>query len=278
MKIDAHQHFWRYRSSEYSWINDEMQALKRDFLPEELGVVLNSTGFSGSIAVQARQSLVETRWLLSLADQYDFIKGIVGWVDLCSPLVDEQLEELAQHPKLVGIRHVVQDEPDENFMLKEHFLRGISLLKKYKLVYDLLIVPRQMAVAIDLVRLFPDQQFVLDHIAKPDIKANVIKPWQKEIKKLAACNNVACKLSGMVTEADWHQWKNDDFRPYLDIVFEAFGINRLMIGSDWPVCTLAGSYQSVMKIVIDYIKNMSPNEKNLIFSCNASKIYNLTTI
>lgn len=278
MKIDAHQHFWKYTTDEYSWIDDTMQVLKRDFLPDNLELEIQHAGFSGTIAVQARQSLYETRWLLSLADQHKFIKGVVGWVDLCSKYVEEQLEELSQHPKMVGVRHVVQDEPDDQYMLRDEFLRGISLLKKYNLVYDLLIFPRHLLFAIELVRMFPDQAFVLDHIAKPDIKGNKIDPWKEHINKLASYSNVFCKLSGMVTEADWQHWKKEDFLPYLEIVFSAFGIDRLLIGSDWPVCTVAGNYTSVTGIVLDFISSMDESVKNRILGSNAVQLYGLTDI
>jgi L-fuconolactonase len=275
MKIDAHQHFWKYTAEEYAWINDEMQGLKRDFLPKDLELEIQQAGFSGSIAVQARQSLDETRWLLSLADQHNIIKGVVGWVDLCSKSIEEQLEEFSQHPKLVGVRHVVQDEPDNRFMLRDGFLNGISLLKKYDLVYDLLIFPRHLPVAIELVKMFPDQTFVLDHIAKPDIKGNQIDPWKDDIIKLASYSNVCCKLSGMVTEADWKKWKMEDFQPYLETVIGTFGSDRLLFGSDWPVCTLAGSYQSVMDIVIEYINKLDQQKSYDILGGNAVRVFNI---
>jgi L-fuconolactonase len=275
MKIDAHQHFWRYNNNEYSWIDDSMHVLKRDFLPEDLEQELHQAGFSGSIAVQARQNLEETSWLLSLADQNEFIKGVIGWVDLRSNNIEDQLQEFCQHPKLVGVRHVVQDEPDDNFIVRDDFLRGISLLKKYKLVYDILIFPKHLPVSVELVKMFPDQTFVLDHIAKPNIKSKNIIPWKDDITKLAAHSNVFCKLSGMVTEADWKQWKRDDFYPYLDTVFAAFSSDRLLIGSDWPVCTVAGSYKSVMAIVPDYVENIDNKESDRIFGRNAQLVYSI---
>lgn len=275
MKIDAHQHFWKYNSNEYGWIDDSMGILRRDFLPDDLIVELEQIGFSGSIAVQARQTLEETRWLLTLADQNKFIKGVVGWVDLCSPVIEEQLEEFSKHSKLVGIRHVVQDEPDDQFMLRDDFLHGISLLKKYNLVYDILIFPKHLPVAIEMVKMFPEQTFVLDHIAKPAIKGKKISPWKEDISELAAYPNVSCKISGMVTEADWKNWKNEDFHPYLDTIFSVFSTDRLLIGSDWPVCTVAGSYRSVIGIVLDYIKNFNKEERDHILGRNARLIYNL---
>ena len=235
-----------------------MKVLRKDFLPDDLLPLLKQSGFDGSIAVQARQSLEETRWLLNLAGEFDFIKGVVGWVDLCSVEAENQIAEFASDPKFVGVRHVLQDEPDDMFMLKDSFLKGISLLKKFNLVYELLIFPRHLPYAVNLVKQFPDQQFVLDHIGKPPIKDKIISPWKEGIKQLALQKNVACKLSGMVTEASWKGWSRSDFVPYLDVVFDTFGPSRLMIGSDWPVCTLASDYKKTMQIIIDYIDSKSP--------------------
>src|SRR5580692_11044082 len=234
IKLDAHQHFWNYSPVEYEWIDASMAALQRDFLPHDLKPLLDQSDMDGSIAVHARQSLDETRWLLELAAQNNFVKGVVGWVDLCSPHVEEQLSEFADNEKLVGMRHVVQGEPDDRFMLRPEFQRGIARLAKFGLTYDLLLYPRHLPVAVNLVREFPEQRFVLDHIAKPEIADGLMEPWDRDIRELAKFENVWCKLSGMVTEARWRQWKPDGFRPYLDVIFEAFGAERLMIGSDWP--------------------------------------------
>lgn len=252
-----------------------MGVLKKDFLPDDLIKELNGIGFDGSVAVQARQSLEETSWLLEIADQNDFIKGVVGWVDLCSDKAEEQISEFVRNRKLVGVRHVIQDEPDDHFMLQKSFLRSINLLKKYNLVYDILILPKHLTYAEKLVRQFQEQQFVLDHIAKPLIKENKISPWKEGIKRLSTYQNVSCKLSGMVTEASWHGWKREDFEPYLDVVFEAFGTSRLMIGSDWPVCTVSSGYSPTMKIVFDYIKTFNLEEKEMVLGGNAIRIYNL---
>lgn len=273
MKLDAHQHFWRYNQRDYGWIGDAMAALRRDFLPEELAREQTSLGFDGSIAVQARQSLAETKWLLQLADANPFIKGVVGWVDLCSPELSAQLERFAHHPKLCGVRHVVQDEPDDRFMLREDFLRGIAHLKQWKLTYDILVFPRHLPIAGELVKRFPEQTFVLDHLAKPPIKAGSLEPWATDMRALAAFPNVVCKASGMVTEADWDNWRAADFRPHLDIAFEAFGIERIMIGSDWPVCTLAASYAETVDIVIEYLRGLSLPEQDLILGKNAQTWY-----
>jgi L-fuconolactonase len=275
MRIDAHQHFWKYTPADYGWINNEMSILKRDFLPADLEPQISTQGFSGSIAVQARQTIEETRWLLDLAVQNEFVKGIVGWVDLCSTNLSKQLEELTAHPKFVGVRHVLQDEADHEFMLRREFRRGISVLAEHGLAYDLLLHPRHLLTAAKLVEEFPQQQFVLDHIAKPRIAEGVIAPWDRDLRVLAKFENVCCKLSGMVTEARWHQWKHDDFQPYLDAAFDAFGPARLMIGSDWPVCTLAATYGETLGIVTDYIKRLTSSEQEAIFGKNCASFYRL---
>lgn len=275
MRIDAHQHFWKYNTSDYSWISDQMEVLKRDFLPDNLFHELKGINFDGSIAVQARQSLEETRWLLKIAGNYEFVRGVVGWIDLCSEDSEKQLNEFTKNKKFAGVRHVLQDEPDERFMLSNSFLKGIDILGKYNLVYEILILPKHLAIADKLVERFPGQKFVLDHIAKPLIKEGTISPWKKEIQKLARHPNLSCKLSGMVTEADWKGWKRKDFVPYLDVVFEAFGPSRLMIGSDWPVCTVSSSYNKTLEIVIDYIKNFSQTDRDMILGNNAMRIYKL---
>ncbi len=275
MKIDAHQHFWKYNPQEFGWINERMNSLKRDHLPSGFYAVLTKAGFDGSIAVQARQNLKETRWLLKLAEDNEFIKGVVGWVNLCSENVEEQLESFVSNKKLVGVRHVLHDEPDDDFMLGKGFCSGIKSLAKYDLAYDLLIFPGHLINTIALVKQFPEQRFVLDHIAKPLIKDGIIEPWRKEIKLLARFPNVSCKISGMITEAHWQQWEPSHFKPYLDTVLEAFGSNRLMIGSDWPVCTLAGNYSEVINLVENYISSFSEVEKKAIMGDNAARFYNL---
>lgn len=276
MKIDSHQHFWIYNSSEYGWIDDNMKVLKRDYLPSDLQVHLADAGFSGTIAVQARQTIEETRWLLGLADTNSFIKGVVGWVDLCSSdKLKQQLDEFCRSEKLVGVRHVVHDEPDDNFMLRDDFLKGINVLKSYNLAYDLLLFPRHLPVACRVVSMFPDQKFVLDHIAKPRIKEHLINPWKKNILRLAEHSNVWCKLSGMVTETDPENWKPGDFRPYLDVVFKAFGPERLMTGSDWPVCLLSGKYKEVVAIVGSYISAMSAEVQEKILGLNCKAFYGI---
>jgi L-fuconolactonase len=273
MRLDAHQHFWKYSAEQYGWINDDMANLKRDYLPADLKPLLAAEGFDGSIAVQARQEEEETNWLLQLAEENEFVKGVVGWVDLCSAEVKEELERLAQHPKFVGVRHVLQDEQDDEFMLRRDFKRGIGLLAQHRLTYDLLLYPRHLPVAARLVREFPDQPFVLDHIAKPLIAGGLVEPWDRDIRELATFDNVSCKLSGMVTEAEWKEWESADFRPYLDVVFEAFGPDRLMIGSDWPVCTLSGDYSATLGIVREYISQLDSSVQEDILGLNCAEIY-----
>lgn len=252
-----------------------MDALKRDFLPSDLAPLIHAAGIDGTAAVQARQSLEESAWLLQLADQHPFIKGIVGWVDLCNPRVEEPLANFAHHPKFRGVRHVLHDEPDDRFMLREDFLHGLRQLLKFKLTYDLLLFPRHLPIARELVKRFPDQVFVLDHIAKPLIKDHKLTPWDSDIRRLARFPNVSCKVSGMVTEADWRHGKSADFTPYLDVIFECFGTKRVMVGSDWPVCTLAGTYAGVMQIAKDYIQKLSKDEQMDVWCQNARRFYGI---
>jgi L-fuconolactonase len=272
MRLDSHQHFWNYSATEYPWIKREWP-IRRDFLPPDLWPELKATGLDGCIAVQARQSLKEARWLLELADLHPIIKGVVGWVDLRADDVEAQLKRFAPHSRFVGVRHVVQDEPDEDFMLRAEFQRGISRLKQFNLAYDILIFPKQLPAAIKLVAKFPAQRFVLDHIAKPFIRAGTLEPWATQVRELAKSGNVWCKVSGMVTEAKWRAWKPADFRPYLDIVFDAFGEDRLMFGSDWPVCLLAGSYAEVFDLVADYIATLPGPARKKILGDNAARFY-----
>src|SRR5580693_1829267 len=239
MNIDSHQHFWVYDPARHAWIDDTMTALKRDFLTGELAVQLQANDFDASIAVQADQSELETLFLLELGKNTRRIAGVVGWIDMASSRVEERLEFFSQFEKLRGFRHVAQAEPDDRFLMRSDFTRGISRLREFGFTYDILIYPKQLPAAIELAEKFPEQTFVLDHIAKPLIKTKEITAWANKIRRLATAPNVWCKLSGLITEADWKQWKADDFKPYLDIVFETFGCDRLMFGSDWPVCLLA---------------------------------------
>lgn len=275
MRIDAHQHFWQYSPVEHTWMSESMEVLKQDYMPADLAPLLLRLNFDGCIAVQARQSLEETRWLLDLAEHHAFIKGVVGWLDLRSPELPALLEEFASHPKLVGVRHVLQDEPDDAFMLHPDFRRGIAQLNAFDLAYDLLLFPKHLSIASQLVAEFPEQRFILDHIAKPAIAAGVLSPWNEDIRKLAAYPNVACKLSGMVTEAEWKQWQPSDFHPYLDTVLDAFGPDRLMIGSDWPVCLLSCDHPSTMQIVMDYLERLPEAVQQAILGKNCARIYQI---
>ncbi len=275
MRIDAHQHFWRYNADEFDWIDDSMSSLRRDFGPADLKLEMDGAGFHGAVAVQARQSLEETRWLLGLAASSPLILGVVGWVDLRSPDVRSQLQEFAVHPKLLGVRHVVQAEPDDRFLLQPEFLRGIGALEEFDLTYDILIYPRHLPVAAKFVQRFPSQRFVLDHLAKPGIKSGSIQAWEEGMRGLAEFSNVYCKLSGMVTEADWQNWKPEHMKPYLDIALDCFGSNRLMIGSDWPVCTVTASYQQTMNVVLDYFEKHPADVQHAVLGGNARRFWKL---
>jgi L-fuconolactonase len=277
MKIDSHQHYWHFNTADYGWMCENMSVIKRDFLPTDLLPELKSIDFDGSVAVQARQLLEETNWLLQLADEHPHIKGVVGWLDLQSEQAEEQIAAFAKHPKAVGVRHVIHDEEDLDFMLRPAFIRGVQLLEKYDLAYDILIFPTHLANTIEFVKQFSDKQtFVIDHIAKPLIKDGIVSPWKEDIVALAKFPNVYCKLSGMVTEADWNTWKPENIRPYLDVIMEAFGPERILIGSDWPVCLVAGKYSEVMQVVIDYISTFSEKEQALMLGENAAKAYRIT--
>lgn len=276
MKIDSHQHFWQFNTSDYGWMGDNMSNIKRNFLPAELAETLQSEGFDGSIAVQARQSLIETKWLLDLATQNPIIKGVVGWVDLQSENAQHEIETFAAHAKAVGVRHVIHDEKDDDFMLRPEFVRGVKLLEPYNLTYDILIFAKHLPNTLKFVEQFSkDQIFIVDHIAKPNIKGQLLEPWADNIKLLAKYSNVYCKVSGMVTEADWNNWKYEDFVPYLDVIFEAFGPERILIGSDWPVCLVAGSYHNILNIVRKYIMKFDVDIQNKVLGINAIEAYKL---
>ena len=275
MNIDAHQHFWIYNQQEYEWIDDSMGVIRRNFLPEDLKPELQYNDVQGSVAVQTRQTLHETRWLLELAERSPTVLGVVGWVDLCSRDARSQLEEFAKYPKLVGVRHIVQSEPDERFLLREDFLRGISLLKEFDLAYDILIYTKHLPVVAEFVERFPKHRFVLDHLAKPLIKTGEIEAWALGIRQLAAFPNVWCKLSGLVTEAHWQRWKQEDIRPYLNVAFAAFGTERLMIGSDWPVCLVAGSYGRTLDVVKNYLQNFPTHVRDAVLGENARRFWRL---
>ncbi|MFM8537197.1 MAG: amidohydrolase family protein [Planctomycetaceae bacterium] len=279
MRIDAHQHFWRYAPAEYPWIGAGMERLARDFLPGDLADVARPHGIGGSVAVQARQSLVETRWLLELAAADPFVRGVVGWVDLRDPGVASTLEPLSRRERFVGVRHVVQDEPDPRFLLGANFVRGLGHLHAFGLTYDLLLFPPQLPAAVELVGLLPEQPFVLDHLSKPRIALGPSAPefasWRREIEALARHPNVSCKLSGLVTEAAWCRWRREDFTPYLDVALAAFRPDRLMFGSDWPVCLLSGDYAAVVDIVTTFIGKLAEGEREAILGGTAARFYGL---
>jgi L-fuconolactonase len=274
MIIDSHQHFWKYDPVRDSWIDKSMKELRRDFLPKDLGPVLEKNDIDGCIAVQADQSENETEFLLNLAENNSFIKGIVGWVDLQSDNIKERLAHYCRKNIFKGVRHIVQAESND-FMMGKKFQNGISSLKQFELTYDILVFPSQLPSAIQLVNKFPDQKFVIDHLAKPHIKSGKMAAWKKDIELLARSQNVYCKVSGMVTEADWKNWRKEDFTKYLDIIFNAFGLDRVLYGSDWPVCLLAAEYELQLEIIVEYITKYSPEDKEKIMSGNAINFYNL---
>ena len=275
LRIDAHQHFWQYDPVRDAWINDGMAILRQDFLPADLGPLLAANGMDGCVAVQADQSERETQFLLDLARDFPFIRGVVGWVDLRSPQVGDRLAHFAADRHFRGVRHLVQGEPNDEFLLQSDVVRGISALTPLDLTYDLLLVPRQLRAATLLAAMLPDQRFVLDHLAKPLIKEGVLEPWASDLGALALHQNVYCKLSGLITEADWASWKPAQLRQYLDVVVESFGVDRLMWGSDWPVCLLAGSYHEVREVIAEYLVRFSVDERSAIFGGNAATFYGL---
>jgi len=275
MHIDSHQHFWKYDAREYGWIDESMKSLRRDFMPQDLGPELERNGFDGCVAVQARQTLEETRWLLKLASRHPFIKAVVGWVDLRSAELRLQLESLCGNSKLAGIRHIVQSEPDDRFLMRSEFLAGIAMLEEFNLTYDILIYTQHLPVAAEFVAGFERQRFVLDHLAKPDIRGRELATWSRGLRELAKFQNVYCKLSGLVTEADWGNWAKEDFIPYLDVAFECFGAARLMIGSDWPVCTVAGNYSRVVDVVKNYLHKFPSEVREAVLGETAREVYRL---
>ncbi len=274
MGIDSHQHFWKYDPVRDAWITPDMQPIRRDFKPDDLKPLLQAAGIDGCVTIQVDQSDDENTRLLEWASQNDFIKGVVGWVDLRSKDLDNRLAALTKHKKLKGFRHIVQAEP-EGFLLQPDFVRGVRKLVTLGFTYDILIYPKQLPEAVQFVRQLPDNRFVLDHLAKPPIRDGALEPWKKRISALASAGHVYCKLSGMVTEADWKNWKPTDFYPYLDAVLEAFGPSRCMYGSDWPVCLLASTYSSQRSVVEGYISKLSSAEKQAILGENAVTFYNI---
>jgi L-fuconolactonase len=274
MTLDSHQHFWQFDPIRDSWINESMKVLQKDFLPMDLKPELDKKGIQGCIAVQADQSDKETDFLLRLAKKNPWIMGVVGWVDLASAQLENKLEAYQAEKKLVGFRKILQSLPPAS-LEESSFLKGIGLLSQYGFTYDILIFPNHLENAYRLVKSFPDLRFVVDHLAKPDIRSGEFDFWSKGIHKLASLPNVFCKVSGMVTEADWGNWKKDDFRPYLSHITDCFGTERLMYGSDWPVCLLAGSYAEVFDLAFEFYNDFSHEEKEGIFGENASRFYGI---
>lgn len=275
-KIDSHQHFWRFDPVRDSWIGDDMSEIRRDFLPEDLSPLLSANNIDGCVAVQADQSEEQNAFLLELAAANPFIKGVVGWVDLRADNLSESLEFYKQFDKMKGFRHVLQGEEDRALMLNPAFKNGIAQLGKNGFSYDILIFPDQLKYTKEFVASFPDQRFVIDHIAKPPIKDKQIEEWEKDIRSLAKHEHVFCKVSGMVTEADLDSWQGADFEPYLDVVLDTFGAQRLMFGSDWPVCEAAGGYQKVYNLAALFASKLSESEQQSFWGQNAIQFYNLS--
>jgi len=273
--IDSHQHFWNYNTKDFDWITDEMSVIRKDFLPNELQSVYQNNNVEGCVGVQVNQTEEENTFQLHNANSFDFIKGVVGWVDLQSDSVEKQLQYYQQFEKMKGFRHILQGEKDRALMLKPAFKNGISLLNNYNYTYDILIFPDQSRHALELVKIFPDQKFVIDHLAKPYIKSGEIEQWKNDMEQFRQHENVYCKISGMVTEADWKHHSLQTFKPYLDVVINAFGTDRIMFGSDWPVCLVAASYEKMLGIVKDYFSAFSKEEQDEFFGLNAIAFYNL---
>jgi len=275
MTIDSHQHFWKYNPEKHAWIDDTMASIRRDFLPSSLKTVYGENHIDGCVAVQADQTLEETDFLLDLARNTNFIKGVVGWADLRAENVEETLGKYTSNEKLKGWRHIVQGEADPNFLLRPEFMRGISYLEKFGYTYDILVFPHQLGSVLQFVKHFPNQKFVIDHIAKPYIKDGFYEGWALLMEAIAQHENVYCKVSGMITEADYHSWTPEQIHPYLHHVLEIFGSERIMFGSDWPVCLVAGNYGQVKAVVTDFISGLGENDQNRIMGENALAFYRL---
>ena len=275
MVIDSHQHFWKYEPVKHSWIDDDMSVIRRDFLPSDLAKVYQENSIDGCVAVQADQTQEETDFLIDLASINNFIKGIVGWVDLRAENIENVLEKYSTDKIVKGFRHVVQGEADHNFLLRPNFSRGISLLEKHNFTYDILVFPHQLGSVLEFVKKFPHQKFVIDHIAKPYIKDGYFEGWATMMTAIGKHENVSCKMSGMVTEADFNIWTPEQIHPYMDTVLEAFGSKRILFGSDWPVCLVAGNYSKIKKLTTDFISQLSKIEQNSIMGNNAIEFYNL---
>lgn len=275
MVIDSHQHFWNYKPSKHNWIDDSMSLIRKDFMPPDLKKVYDKNKIDGCITIQVDQTLEETNFLLDLSKKNTFIKGIVGWVDLRASNIDNTLKHYSNYKKIKGFRHIVQDEEDHNFLLRPEFLRGISYLEKYDYVYDILIFPHQLETTLEFVKKFPNHKFIIDHIAKPYIKDGLYDKWARLMSEISKCENVFCKMSGMITEADYNLWTPEQITPYMDLILTSFGSKRILFGSDWPVCLVAGSYKKVKELVTNFISKLSENEKTNIMGKNAINLYNI---
>ncbi|MCM8568504.1 amidohydrolase family protein [Gramella jeungdoensis] len=275
MVIDTHQHFWIYDQNRHAWIDDDMKRIRKDFLPEDLKPVLDKNEVDACIAVQADQTEAENEFLLGLAGKNEFIKGIIGWVDFRSQEINQKLGYYSEIEKIKGFRHIVQGEPDHNFLLRPDFLNGISRLEKYGFVYEILVFPHQLGAVLEFVKRFPNQKFVIDHIAKPYIKDGFSEGWKVMMKEIAKYENVYCKLSGMITEADYRTWTYELLKPHIEAVIEYFGPKKLMFGSDWPVCLVAGEYYQVKEIAEKAVSGFSPSEQKAFWGQNAMEFYNL---
>jgi L-fuconolactonase len=274
-RIDSHQHFWKFDAAQYGWIGADQHVLRRDFLPTDLETELMPAGIGGTIAVQAQQTLDETRWLLALADQHPFLQGVVGWAPLTDANVAATLEQLAAHPKLRAIRHVLHDEADDYYMLRDDFNRGAAELKRFGLAYDILIFDRHLPQTIKFVDRHPNQVFIMDHLAKPRVRDGLVSPWRENMRKLAQRPNVYCKVSGLATEADHTGWSEQQLLSYMNIVLEIFGPKRILFGSDWPVCLLAIGYSKWAEIVAKFAGQLTEEEKERIWSATAREAYQL---
>ena len=274
-RIDSHQHFWKFDATQYGWIGADQYVLRRDFLPTDLEAELAATGIGGTIAVQAQQNIEETRWLLALADQHPFLQGVVGWAPLIDINAGATLERLAAHPKLRAVRHILHDEADDYYMLREDFNRGVAELKRFGLAYDILIFERHLPQTIEFVDRHPNQVFVMDHLAKPRVRDGLVSPWRQNMRELAKRPRVYCKVSGLITEADHTAWSEPQLFSYMNIALETFGPKRILFGSDWPVCLLAIGYSKWAEIVAKFTGQLTEEERERIWSRSAREAYQL---
>ena len=275
MIIDSHQHFWQVGRFDYPWMSSDLGVLYQDYHPEQLQPVLVDNGVSKTVLVQASNSIAESRWMLDLADQYPFIAGVVGWVDLKDDAVEHDLEKLSAHPKFKGVRHLVESEPDDHWLVQPEVVNGLRRLSSFELTYDLLVHTRHLKHVPVLAEKCPELRMVIDHMAKPPIASGEIKQWLDELRPVASSRNIYCKMSGLVTEANWTSWQTNDLRPYVESALEVFGCDGLMFGSDHPVCLLAASYQRVLESFQEILSDLSDSERERIFATNAKDFYRL---